>query len=94
MLAVALVAGAAPAAAQAPAAGKADTTCAAYGADFKRVPGSDSCVRTGAAVRTDVYGGQALSSAPNQFSATPTAPPASPPQPSLAVPADPWKSAR
>ncbi len=67
--------------------GKSDSFCASYGAGFQRVPGTDSCVRSGAAVRTDAYGGSAPSNAPNQFNNTIT-----PSQPSAAP--DPWKSAR
>ena len=63
------------------------SVCASYGAGFQRVPGTDSCVRSGAAVRTDAYGGSAPSNAPNQFNNTIT-----PSQPSAAP--DPWKSAR
>lgn len=67
--------------------GKSDSFCASYGAGFQRVPGTDSCVRSGAAVRTDAYSGGSVSSAPNQFNNTIT-----PSQPSAAP--DPWKSAR
>ena len=67
--------------------GKSDSFCASYGAGFQRVPGTNSCVRSGAAVRTDAYGGSAPSNAPNQFNNTIT-----PSQPAAAP--DPWKSAR
>jgi hypothetical protein len=33
-------------------------SCAAYGADFVRVEGSDTCVRIGGAVRLDARGGR------------------------------------
>lgn len=89
-----LLAGAAPAFAQSAAKDtgpvKADPLCATYGADFQRVPGTTSCVRSGAAVRTDVYGGRPPGSAPNQFSGTPTG---SAPTAADAA-ADPWKAAR
>jgi hypothetical protein len=94
----ALVAGAAPAFAQATTkdtardTAKADPLCATYGADFQRVPGTTSCVRSGAAVRTDVYGGRTPGNAPNQFSGTPTGSTA--PTASDAPAADPWKAAR
>lgn len=71
-------------------AGKGDSFCASYGPGFQRVPGSDSCVKTGAAVRTDAYGGGAISNAPSQFNnPTSSALPAT-----GTTPPDPWKSAR
>lgn len=69
---------------------KSDSFCASYGPGFQRVPGSDSCVKTGAVVRTDAYSGSGPSNAPNQFNNT-----ISSSQPSTAAPApDPWKSSR
>lgn len=95
MLSAALVAGSGPALAQAsgkssPSGSKSDSLCASYGPGFQRVPGSDSCVKTGAAVRTDAYSGSGVSNAPSQFNNT-----ISSSQPSTAAPAtDPWKSSR
>lgn len=71
--------------------GKTDKVCASYGPGFQRVPGTDSCVRSGAAVRTDVYGGTGVSNAPNQFSGTGGT---SLPSASDTAAPDPWKSAR
>lgn len=68
---------------------KSDSFCASYGPGFQRVPGTDSCMKTGAAVRTDAYSGSGPSNAPNQFNNT-----ISSSQPSTAAAPDPWKSAR
>lgn len=80
---------AAPARAQSSGASKEDTSCAQYGAGFQRVPGSNSCVRTGASVRTDAVGGGAPGNAGGQFNATPTGS-----STSSAQGTDPWKTAR
>lgn len=69
---------------------KSDSFCASYGPGFQRMPGTDSCMKTGAAVRSDAYSGSGPSNAPNQFNNT-----ISSSQPSTAAPAtDPWKSSR
>lgn len=70
-------------------AGTADRSCAQYGAGFQKLPGSDSCVRVGAAVRTDGYSGHSVSSASNQFSGSSGTVGAS-----GSDATDPWKSAR
>ncbi|WP_374252259.1 hypothetical protein [Xanthobacter sp.] len=88
-------AAASPALAQAsgkssPSGSKSDSFCASYGPGFQRVPGSDSCVKTGAVVRSDAYSGSSVSNAPNQFNNS-----SSSALPSTAAPAaDPWKTAR
>lgn len=69
---------------------KSDSFCASYGPGFQRVPGSDSCVKTGAAVRTDAYSGNGVSNAPNQFNnSTSSTLPAT-----GTTPTDPWQTAR
>lgn len=69
---------------------KSDSFCASYGPGFQRMPGTDSCMKTGAAVRSDAYSGSGPSNAPNQFNNT-----VSSSQSSTAAPAtDPWKSSR
>lgn len=45
--------------------------CAAFGPGFQKMPGSDSCVKAGGAVRFDAYTGGNLSSNPGAGS-TPT----------------------
>lgn len=79
--------------------------CAALGPGFQKAPGSDSCVKTGGAVRFDAYSGGSLSSNPGAGS-TPTgttgaaAPPpaaAAPPSDKKSPPPaanDPWRQAR
>lgn len=80
------LAAAAPAFAQTkPDAAKTDRSCAAYGAGFQKVPGSDTCVRVGAAVRVDAHTGGAVGSATQGASSGPT---------STATDTDPWKTAR
>ncbi|MDI4665268.1 porin [Xanthobacter autotrophicus] len=88
VMAALLIAGAAHA--QTAGAKKEDTSCAQYGAGFQKIPGSTSCVRTGATVRVDAFGGSGLTSAPNQFGGTPSG---SGPAASTTS-SDPWKSAR
>lgn len=75
--------------AQSSGARKEDNSCAQYGAGFQRVPGSNSCVRTGASVRTDAYSGGAPGNAGGQFNA-----PTSGTTGTSAPSTDAWKSAR
>ncbi|MFG1301691.1 hypothetical protein V5F49_18040 [Xanthobacter sp. V3C-3] len=88
LLAAALLC-ATPVLAQSSGTGKEDKSCAQYGAGFQRVPGSTSCVRTGASVRTDAFSGGAPGTAGNQFNGTPTGASGTATQNS-----DPWKTTR
>jgi len=69
---------------------KADKSCAIYGPDFRKAPGSDACVRMGASVRADAYRGGALGSAPSQGSSSPSSGSTSTTMDAV----DPWKIAR
>lgn len=66
-----------------------DKGCAQYGAGFQKMPGSDSCVRSRAAVQADGFSGRSVSSTPPQSTMGST---------SLGTSSDtsvdPWKTAR
>lgn len=65
-LAAVMVMAAGPAVAQSAPQKKGDAACAAYGPDFQKAPGSDSCVRMRSGVQADAVGGRSVTNAPNQ----------------------------
>lgn len=91
-LGVALLAGAsAGARAEDTKADKASEGCPQYGAGFKRLPGSDTCIQMGGAMQFSAGRGTGFSNAPNQGpQVTPQASDSSSVQPIT----DPWKQAR
>lgn len=71
--------------------GNAAEACPQYGAGFKRLPGSDTCIQMGGAMQFTAGRGTGISNAPNQGpQVTPQTSESSAIQPVV----DPWKQAR